>query len=603
MSGQGSPSAVVPDRLIVQIDPGFDIKKWVEQNAYDFKEVRPIFKKRNYWVIEMNVSQKSLGEAIKSISKTKGIQGVYQDYYTESRIFPNDPMISDQWPLGLIEVDKVWDITTGGTTYDGQEIVVAVIDDGYDILHEDLIENHWINTAEIEGNGIDDDNNGYVDDYFGLHVPSQSDNHLVINHGVSVAGIIGAKGNNGLGISGINWDVKLMLLSITRSVGNSGGSVSDIVEAYQYVLEQREKYNETDGEEGAFVVVTNYSGGISRLFPEDVPMWCDVYDELGQAGILNVSAVANEGYDADVEGDIPTLCVSDFLLTITNTDIADRKVNEAAFGRVSVDLGAPGEDAPSTRSNDRYAPFNGTSSAAPHAAGVAALIYSLPCSKIVDLAKTDPPAAALLVKQAMMDGVDLIPELNSVTVSEGRLNAYNAFVELEKSPPAFMNCPEDITISEEDSAYVWDEPEILDDCGGYTLISSFERGSEFRFGQTDVTLTVTDLLGNANSCSFSVTREGSAELEIAFLEVENVIYDPKTGVADIAFETGSFETHIIDIYNMIGQIVRRELFIPFNSGRNRAEIINLTLASGAYFVVVSKAGGGIRNAEKFVVAY
>ncbi len=599
---QNETKNVIPNRFIVECAEGFDLKKWVQSKSLKINEIRPIFKKYNYWLLEFSGGKRNQQKQIKLLQSTQGIVHVQQDMYARFRRLPDDEFIPDQWALDLIEVAKVWDITTGGTTQDGREIVVAVIDDGYDIDHEDIVDNLWVNTAEIPDNDLDDDGNGYEDDYFGLHLPSQTDNHLEIDHGTSVAGIVGAKGNNTIGMSGINWDIKIMHLSLARSTGSTGGSVSDIIEAYQYALDQREKYNDTNGAEGAFVVATNFSGGIEQAFPDDVPMWCPIYEELGRAGIINISAVANEDINVEIEGDIPSLCSSDFLITTTNTDINDQKIVSAAFGSLSVDLGAPGEDALSTIKDNRYREFSGTSSSAPHVAGVAALLYSLPCTNLLEMAKEDPPVAALLVKRAILDGVNLNADLSGITVTGGRLNAYNAFVQLDKEAPVLESCPEDVTIFEADSTYLWDEPTIVDDCGGVMMESTFERGRPFRLGTTEIVLTATDLLGNSATCSFHVTKEGSTEQNIEFLEVENVLFDRESDLLSVNFETGSFEVHIIDIYNMIGQRLLHQLYIPISSGSNRVDIPGVSYPTGAYVLVLSKAGGALRSSRKFVMA-
>ena len=599
---QISKSKIITNSFIVEINPDFNLSKWASSTSLNIHKIRPIFKKLNYWAVEFSGAKALHIHRLELLKNTPGIVSVQEDYITEKRVLPNDEMIADQWALTLTEVDKVWDFTTGGKTVDGQDIVVAIIDDGFDITHEDLVENIWINQQEIPDNNEDDDGNGYRDDYFGLHLPTQTDDHLEISHGTSVAGIIGAKGNNAIGMSGINWDIKLMLLSVARSTSNTGGAVSDIVEGYQYILDQREKYNNSDGAEGAFVVVSNFSSGISGAFPGEVPMWCSIYDELGRAGILNVSAVDNDNVDVEVEGDIPTLCPSDFLITATNTDINDQKIFSAAFGALSVDLGAPGEEALSTITENRYRAFNGTSSSTPHVAGVVALLYSLPCTNLNQLSHEDPMSAALIVKKAILDGVDANLDLEGITVTGGRLNAFNSLVELDKEPPILENCPEDVTITEEDSTFLWDEPSILDDCGSAQIVSNFERGGFFRLGTTEVILSVTDLLGNAANCTFNVTKEGTPENGIEFLEIKNVIYDNMTDLLSINFETGSFEVHIVEIYNMLGQRIFRELYIPISSQNNRFDIASVNYPIAAYVAQISKAGGGIRSIKKFVIA-
>src|SRR5688500_2800577 len=127
---------------------------------------------------------------------------------------PNDPTYINQADMKLIGMPKAWDITTGGVTADGDTIVVALIDTGFEPDHSDLKDNIWKNKDEIPNDNIDNDNNGYTDDYIGINLQTGTDDHVPLNnHGTAVAGVVGARGNNGVGIAGVNWKVKLMLIS------------------------------------------------------------------------------------------------------------------------------------------------------------------------------------------------------------------------------------------------------------------------------------------------------------------------------------------------------------------------------------------------------
>ena len=178
---------------------------------------------------------------------------------------PNDPQYNQQWQYdndgsngGTVNADidapEAWDITTGGLTATGDTIVVCVIDDGIDVNHSDFGDNLWVNYAEIPNNNIDDDNNGFVDDYLGWNADDNNDDIGNSNgsHGTPVAGIVGAKGNNGIGVAGVNWDVKLMIVP-------GGGNEAQALAAYDYPYTMRKIYNQTNGAQGAFVVSTNAS--------------------------------------------------------------------------------------------------------------------------------------------------------------------------------------------------------------------------------------------------------------------------------------------------------------------------------------------------------
>ena len=156
---------------------------------------------------------------------------------------PDDPRWADQWHLERLGLPEVWNFGTGGLTVNNDEIVVAVLDSGIDLGHEDLQGNIWVNEAEANGvTGFDDDGNGFTDDVYGWNFIDNSKNLIKTSHGTSVAGIVGGKGNNATGITGVNWDVKMMFLNVDL--------VSEVIEAFNYVLWQRERYNVTNGQRG-----------------------------------------------------------------------------------------------------------------------------------------------------------------------------------------------------------------------------------------------------------------------------------------------------------------------------------------------------------------
>ncbi|MEL6926878.1 MAG: S8 family serine peptidase, partial [Bacteroidota bacterium] len=266
----------------------------------------------------------------------------YNQRVQPRKTFPNDERYFEQWHMDIINAPDIWDFTTGGLTPNGDTIVIAMLDGGFDAFHEDLIDNIWRNHGEIPNDGIDNDNNGYVDDIDGWNVKDNSNDHTArvpinsISHGTATAGIAGARGDNRIGLAGVNWNVKLMLLSGTEFE-------DEIVEAYLYAYEQRKLYNETNCQQGAYVVVTNFSLGIDDAFAADSPIWCGVYNILGEEGILSIGATTNRNVNVDIVGDMPTTCASEFLLSVTSTDQADAKADRAGVGERSIDLGAPGQ--------------------------------------------------------------------------------------------------------------------------------------------------------------------------------------------------------------------------------------------------------------------
>ncbi|MDH3247231.1 MAG: S8 family peptidase, partial [Saprospiraceae bacterium] len=211
-----------------------------------------------------------------------------------------------------------------------------------------------------------------------------------------------------------NWQVKLLMISSEEK------TEATVMEAFDYVISLRKKYNETNGAEGAFIVAINNSWGIEGFFEEDFPMLCDMFNALGEVGILGVGATENDQVNTDVFGDIPSDCSSDHLIVVTNTN-QDDELAVAGFGRENVDLGAPGEQIYGADDNEGYRTYGGTSYAAPHVSGAIGLLYALSEVPFCDIARVSPTEAAGLVKRFIMEGVTPLPTLDR-TVTGGRLN-------------------------------------------------------------------------------------------------------------------------------------------------------------------------------------
>jgi serine protease len=346
---------------------------------------------------------------------------------SQRNMVPNDPNYLSQWQynntgqnggtFGVdLDAELAWDVTTGGITPNGDTIVIAILDAGFQLDHPDLAGNLWVNSSEISDNGIDDDDNGYVDDYYGWNPSNNSDNVGVHSHGTAVAGIIGANGNNGLGVAGVNWNVKMMLLSY------GDGNEADVVASYLYILKARKLYNATNGAEGAYVVATNASFGLDNTFANQTPIWCAMYDSLGAAGIISAGATANNNVNVDITGDVPSTCPSPYLIAVTNINSDDEKVANAGYGIEHIDIGAFGEGTYTATTNSNYSSFRGTSAATPHVAGAVGLLYAAPSPFLSDLAKTDPANATLLVKQLLIEGSEDNASLQDNTASGKRLN-------------------------------------------------------------------------------------------------------------------------------------------------------------------------------------
>ncbi|MEP6793343.1 MAG: S8 family peptidase [Saprospiraceae bacterium] len=406
------PSSEPVERWLVQMNSTSTecLDQWWADNGYTstsyLKKKLPV---DTWLVVELPKS------AVSSLQKLPCVNKIMEDQRINWRnTIPNDPAYINQGDMNLIGMPKAWDISTGGITKNGDTIVVAVVDDGFDIQHQDLIPNIWVNKGEIANDGIDNDGNGYTDDYKGLNVKTDKDDHPKKQHGTQVSGVIGARGNNALGVTGVNWNVKLMLIS-------GADFESEVIEAYQYTIDMRKKYKETNGQEGAFVVATNLSGGIDNAFAADHPLWCEMYDKMGAVGILNVTAGPNQSISVDVDGDMPTTCTSPYMIAVTNVDLSDVIMENAGFGNISIDLGAPGEGTLTVDINNQYHGFSGTSASAPHVAGTIALLYSIPCTTLLDDIDIHPDEVALKMRDIIFSSAKINNSLQGITVTGKRL--------------------------------------------------------------------------------------------------------------------------------------------------------------------------------------
>lgn len=368
-------------------------------------------------------------EALSRLRQHPEVRWAQIDHRVELRDtqIPNDPNFGEKWslhnPAGPdIDAPEAWGFGTGGTDALGNPIVVAIVDNGLDIHHTDIKENLWTNPGEIAANGIDDDHNGLIDDVHGWDFISGGGEIATGRHGTHVSGIVGARGNNGLLVSGVNWNLGIM------PIRAASARTSIVLAGYQYALNQKLLWLSTQGERGANVVATNSSFGIDMADcnSDEYPAWNDMYNELGKAGILSVAATANRSYNVDEVGDVPTTCSSPFIVAVTNTTHQDKLYDWAAWGAKSIDLGAPGTDIVSLLPGNRIGSMSGTSMATPQVTGAIAFLHSVASEAFAQYHMNQPAEAALQLKQILIDHSDPIPDLTNRSVSGGRLNLSKA---------------------------------------------------------------------------------------------------------------------------------------------------------------------------------
>ena len=318
---------------------------------------------------------------------------------------PGDPRRAEMWGLDKIEASGAWQQTTGSR----QGPVIAVLDTGLDLTHPDIVANLWTNKGEIPGNGIDDDNNGVIDDVHGYNAVEQTgDPYDDSGHGTHCAGTIGAVGNNGEGVVGMNWQAQLMPV---KMMSNNTGTAADTVRALIYATQN-----------GASITSNSYGGPYSQA----------EYEAFAASPLLHICAAGNEGNDNDVSRYYPTERPIGYpatfelpnVISVAATNQKDRLAGFSNYGAKTVDLAAPGVSILSTVPGGGYETKSGTSMATPHVAGVAALI-----------ATAYPEATPEQIKTRLLANVDPLPGLVGKVITGGRLNAARA-LENDTTAPA-----------------------------------------------------------------------------------------------------------------------------------------------------------------------
>lgn len=368
-------------------------------------------------------------EAVKKLKNNPNIEYAEPNYIVNTfETIPNDVSFPELWGMhntgqdgGTADADidavEAWDAATGS-----DDIVVAVIDTGIDYNHPDLAQNIWNNPSEIAGDGIDNDGNGFIDDIHGWDFyNSDSDPMDDRYHGTHCAGTIGAEGNNGIGVAGVNWNVKMMPVKFLGADGS--GTTEAAVQSVIYAAAM-----------GADIMNNSWGGGdySQALF--------DAISLANDMDILFVAAAGNLTSNNDLIDNYPSNYGVPNVIAVAATDNNDTLAFFSSYGLATVDLSAPGVMIYSTVLNGGYAYLSGTSMATPHVSGVAGLIKS-----------KYPNDDVSRIKSRILNNTDAAPSLAGKTVTGGRLNAFAALEDDEVAPARI----EDLSVASNDYTSVF----------------------------------------------------------------------------------------------------------------------------------------------------
>ena len=345
----------------------------------------------------------SVPQAIDFYRTQPGVQFAEPDFLIGYNRTPNDPSFNALWGLNNIgqtggtrdadiNAPEAWEFHQGTG-----ETIVAVMDTGIDYSHPDLAANMWTNPGETAGDGVDNDGNGFVDDVFGYDFANEDADPFDDNgHGTHAAGTIGAVGDNGVGIVGVDWHTRLMAVKFLGADGN--GSIGNAIRALDYAVRM-----------GARVSNNSWGGGgYSAAF-------CAAIEASRGVGHLFVAAAGNSGADNDATPNYPSSYGLDNVLAVAATDKDDQLGSFTNYGAASVDLAAPGVGILSTYKNGQYASLSGSSMAAPYVAGAAAYLWDM-----------HPEWNYVQVASAILSTVDVLPQLAGKVATSGRLNLARA---------------------------------------------------------------------------------------------------------------------------------------------------------------------------------
>ncbi len=418
--------------VIVRLKGGFNLqseedflKKFGAKLIYKFDIPREIYKSIDGDMLHVKLPEgMTVAQAIAAMEKDPRVEYVVPNniYKLEGKAAPVIPDDLDERLWGLhntgqnggtpdadIDAPEAWAVTTG-VGKEGNGPVIAVIDTGIDLNHPDLVDNIWTNPNEVP-DGTDTDGNGVVDDIHGYNALDDNgtpqDGH---SHGTHVSGTIAAKGNNGQGVVGVNWNAQIMPVKIFSDSGSTNAAA--IVRGILYATRM-----------GARITSNSWGGGSPNQA---------IRDAFAESPALHIMAAGNSGTDNDRSPHYPSSYDLPNIVAVAATDRNDQLASFSCYGAKSVDLAAPGVDIYSTVPGG-YGTKSGTSMATPHVSGAAVLIASL-----------YPDATNDEIKARLLNGVDHLPQLQGKVLSGGRLNIANALENDHLAPAA----PNDFGVAE-----------------------------------------------------------------------------------------------------------------------------------------------------------
>lgn len=432
-----SAFATEVDGLVIVFKDGK--KSFANKSSQPFVKSTKIAKSMSAIKVDLpKVFNKSgLDLLVKELSLDANVKYVMKNVKLQRRgkaFTPNDAEWLNLWGLKLAtesnqssNAHKAWEeFGTPSKTVLGEEVVVAVVDEGVDVTHPDLKANVFVNPGEVAGDGIDNDGNGYVDDINGYDFTNDSGEIEAGYHGTHVAGTVSAVGNNNEGVIGLSPNTKIL---------SAAGSmyVSTAIEAYDYVYNLKKAYLESNGAKGANIVATNSSFGYDEADckTSGYKAFNDLYEKLGSVGVLNAAATMNQHLNVDVVGDVPTACETLYMVAVTNIQ-PDGTINEAAYGVTHIDIAAPGTDIVSTTPGNSYDSLMGTSMATPHVTGTIAYLHTIAGKSFAEAYKKDPAAGALLMRDILLKNVTQTKYLSKFVSTGGRLDVFKAAFEISK---------------------------------------------------------------------------------------------------------------------------------------------------------------------------